>query len=139
MRGSRRLRRVPLEEVGLQIAPMIDVTLLLLFFFMLSGRLSEEAGRSDVKLPVVSVDSNPLNPSTMEVVNLNKLGEICVGTQKLHHREWLANLRRKIALHPKLKVLIRADADTAASKIRALLQSASEAGVCEVVYAVSPR
>ena len=50
----RRMRRVQHEEVGLQIAPMIDVTLLLLFFFMLSGKLTKGAKLLEINIPTAA-------------------------------------------------------------------------------------
>ena len=138
MKNSRRLRRVVVDEVGLQIAPMIDVTLLLLFFFMLSGKLSGEGRRRDLDLPVVRTESRAASTEGFEVIHVTQEGELLLGERSLSRTEWGALLRRKRGERGHLKLLVRAEASTPVGKIRAILQTAAEAGVQEVVYAVRP-
>jgi biopolymer transport protein ExbD len=68
----RRLRRVAHEEVGLQIAPMIDVTLLLLFFFMLSGKLTRSAKLMQINVPTAAASHDtPATSSPRDVINID--------------------------------------------------------------------
>lgn len=132
----KRLRRVPLEEVGLQIAPMVDVTLLLLFFFMLSGKLSGEAKRREISVPVLQTEATNPIPSGAEVVNVSEKGALFAGDRPVSAAEWGALLRAKRHQTPQLRVVLRAEAATPAERIRAVLQTAAEAGVQEIHHAV---
>ena len=48
---TRRHKR-PLDEVSFQITPMIDMTFLLLIFFMVTQKITEQQLNVPVKLPV---------------------------------------------------------------------------------------
>ena len=47
-----RRRKRPLDEVSFQITPMIDMTFLLLIFFMVTQKITEQQLNVPVKLPV---------------------------------------------------------------------------------------
>jgi biopolymer transport protein ExbD len=65
----RRLRRVQHDEVGMQIAPMIDVTLLLLFFFMLSGKLTKDSKLLDINMPMAASGKVPEDMGDRDVIH----------------------------------------------------------------------
>ena len=55
------MRRVHHDEVGLQIAPMIDVTLLLLFFFMLAGKITKSDRLLNINVPIAATGRVPVD------------------------------------------------------------------------------
>lgn len=133
----RKPRRIQHEEVGLQIAPMIDVTLLLLFFFMLSGKLTKNAKMMRIRVPMADAAQLPENTSDREVVNIDASGNWFSGDQAVTTTELVARLKQRFSNHPLLKLQVRADAGTPASRIKELMTLAAEAGAIEVVYGVS--
>ena len=135
----RRLRRVPHEEVGLQIAPMIDVTLLLLFFFMLSGKLSRSAKLMRIQVPTASAARDTPASSPRDVINIDASGQCFAGERPLRSDELAAHLRARFQNAPPLKLQVRADASTPAAKIKEIMHLAAEAGALEVVYGVRAR
>lgn len=133
----RKPRRMQHEEVGLQIAPMIDVTLLLLFFFMLSGKLTKSARMMRIRVPLADAALLPENTSEREVIHIDASGSWFSGEQAVTTSELVARLRQRFSDHPPLKLQVRADAGTPASKIKELMTLAAEAGALEVVYATA--
>jgi biopolymer transport protein ExbD len=133
----RKPRRLHHEEVGLQIAPMIDVTLLLLFFFMLSGKLTKSARLMQIRVPQADASKVPENTGEREVINIDAGGAWFCGDQPVSTTELAARLRQRFAQHPPLKLQVRADAETPASRIKELISLAAEAGALEVVYGVA--
>lgn len=136
MSARRRLRRIQQDEIGLQIAPMIDVTLLLLFFFMLSGKLSQGARLRSIGLPKVSAEMEPRFSGELEVVNVDGTGKLFVGDRAVDSSELTAHLRGRFQQRPSLKLHLRADAATPAHKVKEILRLASEAGALEIVYGI---
>ncbi len=123
-------------EVGLQIAPMIDVTLLLLFFFMLSGKLTKSAKLMTVGVPVASAAQVPGNLGERDVINIDASGAWFTGDKKVSTSELAVHLRERFKNRPPLKLQVRADAETPAAKIKELMALAADAGASEVVYGV---
>ena len=132
----RRMRRMKHEEIGLQIAPMIDVTLLLLFFFMLSGKLTKSARLLEVKMPHASVARTPVNEGDRDIVNIDEHGQLFTGNEPVTPKQLTAHLKERFKNYPPLKLYVRADASTPGKKIREVMQLASEAGAIEVVFGV---
>jgi biopolymer transport protein ExbD len=128
----RNLHRKSLEEVGMQIAPMIDITLLLLFFFMLTNSEDSRRAAQTVHLP----KSIPPHASSPEPGA--KRCELTVDAQGA----WFVNGRRlaPAELPGLLKntdtLLIRADGKTPAATIQRIAAYAAEGGVRTLEHAI---
>lgn len=138
MTARRRLRRLQHDEIGLQIAPMIDVTLLLLFFFMLSGRLSQGTRWRAIDLPKLTGQTQTHPSGGLEVLNVGADGGVFVGEHFMQPNELALHLRKRFQQSPSLTLHLRADAATPASKIKEIVQMAAGAGAAEIVYGVRP-
>jgi len=132
----RRMRRVHTEEVGLQIAPMIDVTLLLLFFFMLTGKLTKAEKMMQIKVPTAITAKVPENMGDRDVINIDEKGQLFSGNQPMDSKELTAHLKERFKNYPPLKLYVRADATTPGKKIKEVMRIASEAGAVEVIFGV---
>lgn len=131
----RRLRRPHAEEIGLQIAPMIDVTLLLLFFFMLTGKLMQGQKARTIALPRASAALLPKDVSGRDILNIDEHGAITAGDQAMDMKELRAYLRQRLIDYPPLKIYVRADSRTSARQIKDVMRAAAEAGAIEVIFA----
>ncbi|HEY5813910.1 MAG TPA: biopolymer transporter ExbD [Terrimicrobiaceae bacterium] len=132
----RRMRRVQHEEVGLQIAPMIDVTLLLLFFFMLSGKLTKGAKLLEIKVPTAASGKVPQEMGDRDIINIDENGQLFSGNQPVTSNELTAHLKARFKNYPPLKLYVRADAGTPGRQIKEVMRIASEAGAIEVIFGV---
>ena len=142
-RKKRRVRKVDGDiEPEFQIAPMIDILLVLLVFFMSISTTEVLQSNTNVKLPVakdakeakknpgqviVNVLYNPMtNASSIEIDERNyaSAGDI-VGL-----------LQNKVAVNPSVRVLIRADKEVRYDFERALLEAIARSGVPNVTFSV---
>jgi len=135
----RRRRRIHHEEIGLQIAPMIDVTLLLLFFFMLSGKLTKGEKLLDIKVPQAEAGRAPVDEGDRDVVNIDADGRLFSGSRPVTSKELAAHLKQRFKDYPPLKLYVRADASTPGKRIKEVMAIASEAGAIEVIFGVITR
>jgi len=133
------MRRVHHDEVGLQIAPMIDVTLLLLFFFMLAGKITKGDKLLDIKVPVAATGKVPADEGARDVVNIDEQGRLFSGSLPVTTKELTAHLKQRFKDYPPLKLYIRADSKTPGKKIKEVMAVASEAGAIEVIFGVIQR
>jgi biopolymer transport protein ExbD len=131
-----RLRRVQHDEVGMQIAPMIDVTLLLLFFFMLSGKLTRDTKLLDIHIPVAASGKIPEDMGDRDVINIDEKGQLFTGHQLVTAKQLTVHLKERFKNYPPLKLYIRADARTPGRQIKEVMRMASEAGAIEVILGV---
>jgi biopolymer transport protein ExbD len=132
----RRLRRIQHDEVGMQIAPMIDVTLLLLFFFMLSGKLTKDTRMLDINIPLAVAGNTPEEMGDRDVINIDEHGQLFAGNHRVTAKELTIHLKERFKNYPPLKLYIRADARTPGRQIKEVMRLASEAGAIEVIFGV---
>ena len=134
--ARRRQRRVEHEEIGLQIAPMIDLTLLLLFLFMLAGKITKSEKLIDIKVPKAASGKIPSDEGDRDVVNIDDKGQLFSGSRPVSTKELTAHLKERFKISPPLKLYVRADAGTPGKKIKEVMAIASEAGAVDVIFGV---
>lgn len=134
--SRRRRRRVEHEEIGLQIAPMIDLTLLLLFFFMLAGKITKSEKLLEIKVPNAASGKIPADEGDRDVVNIDGQGQLFSGSRAVTTKELATHLKERFKHSPPLKLYVRADAATPGKKIKEVMAIASEAGAVDVIFGV---
>ena len=122
------------DEVSFQITPMIDMTFLLLIFFMVTSKLSKEQIKQSIKLPMASAAVIPTDLSNRDIINIDGEGEYFIAHTPVTKGELKAYLIERFKANPPLRIYLRADRDTPAKKIKELMRMASEAGGVEVIF-----
>ena len=115
---------------------MIDVTLLLLFFFMLAGKITKSERMMDIKVPIAATGKMPADEGDRDIVNIDSEGRLFSGSRPMTSKELAAHLKQRFKDFPPLKLYIRADATTPGKKIKEVMALASEAGAIEVIFGV---
>lgn len=128
-----KVRRRHVEDIGFQIAPMIDITWILIIFFMVTTQLVESEFDVDVSLPVASAAVVPKDMQGRVVVNVDAAGNYYLGNEQVDLSGLTNHLKRRFIDFPPLKVYLRADANTAAMKTKEFYRACAEAGAIEVV------
>lgn len=129
-----KARKRVIEEVSFQLAPMIDMTFLLLVFFMVTTKISKEKTSIPVKLPIASNSAVPADVSNRDIITLDDKGELFIGDRPVTKKELQAWLKQRFIDYPPLQVYIRADQKTPAKKIKEIMRTASEAGAINVIF-----
>ncbi len=95
---------------ALSITPLIDVVFLLLIFFLVASRLSQEDRELDIPLPSAA-NAMPMTSEVQEmVVNVDELGSIFVNGDTLSLDQFDQMLTQAVANNPLgQSVIIRAD------------------------------
>ncbi|MEM7602908.1 MAG: biopolymer transporter ExbD [Verrucomicrobiota bacterium] len=131
---TRRHKR-PLDEVSFQITPMIDMTFLLLIFFMVTQKITEQQLNVPVKLPV-AVSAVPPERTERDIINIDGAGNYYIGDLPATTEEVLAHLKVKFKDFPPLQIYLRADKDTPTKKIREFVEMATEVGAIDLIFGV---
>lgn len=134
---SLRARRPVHEGAGFQLAPMIDMTFLLLIFFMVTTRISRQQRLMDVQLPVARNAPIPDDVSDRDVLNVDATGSIFIGERPAQMPALKEHLRRRYVEFPPLRLYIRADRGTPAMRIKEIVSAAAEAGAIDIIFASS--
>ena len=137
MRRHRR-RSVSNEEIGLQIAPMIDVTMLLLFFFMLSTTLKDKNPLPQIDVPSIKYSGESAPRKNTIIVVISKAGETLINGKITRDIELSLEIARQAKTTETSKVVaeIYADARTDGATIKKVVSAFHAGGVSEVSYAI---
>lgn len=127
------LRRRLVEDVGMQIAPMVDITWIMIIFFMVTNQITENQYDVPIDLPLASAAVVPEDMEGRVIVNLDKNGVFYLGNEPLDLPDLTSELKRRMIQFPPLKVYLRADANTAALKTKEFYRACAEAGAVEIV------
>lgn len=127
-----------------QIAPMIDVLLVLLIFFMSIASTAVNRYDPSIKLPVAA-DAAKKEDSLGELVfNVawNAREETAVTTfeeRTVEPAQMIPEMGRRVALDPMVRVLIRSDGMTPVRFVNAVVEAAAAAGVIDINFAAVRR
>jgi len=129
----RVLRRSD-DEVGFQLAPMIDMTFLLLIFFMVTTKISKEQIKEEVKLPVASNAVIPDEVSNRDIISIDAQGRYFIGQEIADKKRVAEHLKTRFENTPPLRLYIRADQKTPGKKIKEIMKMAADAGAVDVIF-----
>ncbi len=131
-----RSRTVP-SHPGIQLAPLVDVLLLLLIFFLLTWNAARNENELDVKIPKATTAKEKSAPIGDVIVNVKTGGNVVVNRRTLTGPELTTMLKGLVALNPDQAVVIRGDEAGAYKNIVNVLDICSEAGVTNVAFATA--
>ncbi len=122
-------RHTPLHHPGIQLAPLVDVLLLLLIFFLLTWNAARTENELDVKVPKASAAKEKSAPIGDVVVNVKADGNVVVNRRTLSGPE--------LKLNSEQAVVIRGDEAGAYKNIVDVLNICTEAGITNVAFATA--
>lgn len=125
------------QHPGIQLAPLVDVLLLLLIFFLMTWNAARNENELDVKVPKASAAKEKAAPIGDVVVNVKADGNVVVNRRTLSTTELTEMLKNLVQLYPDQSVVIRGDETGAYKNIVGVLNICSEAGVTNVAFATA--
>ncbi len=129
--------RAPLHHPGIQLAPLVDVLLLLLIFFLMTWNAARNENEIDVKVPKASAAKEHSAPIGDVVVNVKTDGNVVVNRRTLNPTELTDLLKGLVQLNSEQAVVIRGDEAGAYKNIVEVLNVCSQAGVSNVAFATA--
>lgn len=129
--------RAPLHHPGIQLAPLVDVLLLLLIFFLLTWNAARNENELDVKVPKASAAKERSAPLGDVIVNVKADGTVTVNKQIKTLAELGEQLKELVKLFPEQAVVIRADEAGAYKNVIGVLNTCTEAGITNIGFATA--
>jgi len=130
-------RHTPLHHPGIQLAPLADVLLLLLIFFLLTWTAARTENELYVKEAKASAAKERSAPIGDVLVNVKADGNVVVNRRTLSGPELTELLKSLIQLNSEQAVVIRGDEAGAYKNIVDVLNICTEAGITNVAFATA--
>jgi len=125
------------QHPGIQLAPLVDVLLLLLIFFLMTWNAARNENELDVKVPKASAAKEKAAPIGDVVVNVKTDGNVVVNRRTLNSTELTEMLKNLVQLYPDQAVVIRGDETGAYKNVVGVLNICSEAGITNIAFATA--
>lgn len=131
-----RARAKP-EVYGFQIAPMVDILLVLLVFFIVTWNFALSENELDVKIPSASQAKEQKPYAGQVVVNIRADGTVVMNRAPLSDDALVTKLTELSNLFPDQAVILRGDRRLPYERIVAVLDLCRAANIWNVAFATS--
>jgi len=141
--GKKAVRQPEAEaEPEFQIAPMIDILLVLLVFFMSISTTEVLQSNTEVNLPVAKEAKEAKENPGQVIVNITFIPITNTTAIEVDQRSYLSPselvpaLRAKMEANPLVRVVVRADREIRYEYMRQLLEAVGQSGIGNVTFSV---
>src|SRR3979411_1410561 len=121
--------------LGFMIAPMVDVLLVILVFFILTWNFALSENELDVRVPTATKANEPQPYVGQVVINVTANGGIVVNRQEKSPGELLEQLKKLSQLYPDQAVIVRGDQAVDYKHIVDVLDVCRQADIWNVAFA----
>jgi biopolymer transport protein ExbD len=130
-------RRAEPHVLGFQIAPMVDILLVLLCFFIVTWSFARKENELDVKVPTAenAKESNPVVNQT--VLNVRADGTVVWNKKTMPLPDLALKLKELSGLFPDYAIIVRGDERTPFRYIAAVLDTCRQANIWNVAFATA--
>jgi biopolymer transport protein ExbD len=121
--------------VGFMIAPMVDILLVVLVFFIVTWNFALSENELDVRVPTATKANEPQPYVGQVVINVTASGGIIVNRQEKNPTELLDQLKKLSQLYPDQAVIVRGDQAVDYKHIVDVLDICRQADIWNVAFA----
>jgi len=132
------VRMSPEEDPAPNLAPMIDVILVLTIFFMCATKFSGDERTFDLDLPEAAA-AEPVVAGRPEIVEVESSGAVRLAGDELAIEDLAGRLTRLRDANPEIAVMIRGERAVPHGRMAEIYEACREAGVRHVAISVRPR
>ncbi len=129
--------RQPPHIIGFQIAPMVDILLVLMCFFIVTWSFARKEMDLDVKVPAAESGKESAAVMNQTVLNVKADGTVIWNRKPTALPELRARLKQLAGLYPDYAIILRGDTKAPYEDIVAVLDVCREANIWNVAFATS--
>ena len=130
-------RRAEPHVMGFQIAPMVDVLLVLLCFFIVTWNFARKEMELDVKVPTAEHGEEPVLDVNQTVLNLKADGSMVMNTKPVTYEELGEKMATLAKINPDYAIILRGDENVPYKYVARVLDVCRGAGIWNVAFPVS--
>jgi biopolymer transport protein ExbD len=142
-KSKKKVRKPDHEpDPEFQIAPMIDILLVLLVFFMSISSTEVLQSNKEIHLPIAKEAKEAKDNPGQVIINLTYTPMNDMTGVELDQKDYASPtdlvplLQNKVAANPLVRLLIRADREVKYDFVRQVLQAVGQSGIGNVTFSV---
>ena len=130
-------KRAQPQLLGFQIAPMVDILLVLLVFFIVTWNFALTENELDVKVPTASAAKEQQPVANQTVLNVRKNGTVVMNRKELTLEELRTKLSGLAGLYPDYAIILRGDKELPYENLMAVMDICRQANIWNVAFATA--
>ncbi len=130
-------KRAQPQLLGFQIAPMVDILLVLLVFFIVTWNFAITENELDVKVPTASAAKEQQSVANQTVLNVRKNGTVVMNRKELSLTDLRAKLTQLSELYPDYAIILRGDKQLPYENLMAVMDICRQANIWNVAFATA--
>ena len=130
-------RRSDPHILGFQIAPMVDVLLVLLCFFILTWNFARREQELDVKVPTADNGGEPTFDVNQTVLNLKADGSLVMNNKPISFADLSEKMKSLAAINKDYAIILRGDQEVPYKHVAHVLDVCRGAGIWNVAFPVT--
>lgn len=123
--------------LGFQIAPMVDILLVLLVFFIVTWNFALTENELDVKVPTAAAAKEQQPVANQTVLNVRKDGTVVMNRVPLTLEKLRQKLQTLSELYPDYAIILRADEQLSYKDLMAVMDVCRQANIWNVAFATA--
>jgi biopolymer transport protein ExbD len=128
-------KRAEPHIIGFQIAPMVDILLVLLCFFIVTWSLAKKELDLKVRVPSAQNATESASVVNQTVLNVRPDGTVIWNNKAVPRAELLARLKELSGLFPDYSIIVRGHENAEWKRISDVLDTCREANIWNVAFA----
>ena len=124
------------EQPALNLTPMIDITFLIVIFFLVGTQFREDEKQFDVNVPQVTAAGAMTPAPEKKIVNVSSEGVITLDQETVTLEQLTEELARARQEYADLGVIVRGDAKGEFQNVASALSAVRQAGIKDMGIAV---
>ena len=121
--------------IAIQLAPMIDILLLLLSFFIISWQFSKSETELNVSVPTAQEGAEPKRVQGEIIINVLADGSLKMEGHAVNREQLFNNLLKIATQYKNQPVRIRGDGNVSYQRIVEVIDTCQKAGIWNISFA----
>ncbi len=130
-----KFKQEQLKPSEFQIAPMIDIVFLLLIFFIMTWRFSNQEVDLKVSVPTSTDGKETQRPLGEIIINVRSNGDVILDGNEMSAEALSEKLKRISRVVDKQPVRLRGSADCSWQTIASIIDTCQKAGIKNISFA----
>ena len=130
-------KRAQPQLLGFQIAPMVDILLVLLVFFIVTWNFAISENELDVKVPTATSSTEQKQDVPPTIINVRKNGTVVMNRKELTLEDLRARLSQLCVLYPDSPIILRGDKQLPYENLMAVMDICRQANIWNVAFATA--
>ena len=130
-------KRAQPQLLGFQIAPMVDILLVLLVFFIVTWNFAITENELDVKVPTATAAKEQQSVANQTVLNVRKNGTVVMNRKELTLEQLREKLTQLSEIYPDYAIILRGDKQLPYENLMAVMDVCRQANIWNVAFATA--